>query len=199
MTDILELEDAWALLRRLYRKKKEGWTAISGLTDNGLLSFLFKGPDDVIEIVQDNHLTFLGGDMSRLPRPWRPSGKGVVLDEDITKLPPLPMPGKYGVRPISQKMFKEMMRISMMTDMEAPMGEIAYRMNRAIEEHMQQPLVSYNQIHKRKGRGNNPRFTTGMYTFFPSLIDISPEQRKLEARLDAEVRRMQRKRHPYIA
>ncbi|MHA1677557.1 MAG: hypothetical protein ACTSW3_02120, partial [Promethearchaeota archaeon] len=71
-----------------------------------------KGPDNVIEIVQDNPLTFLSGEPSHLPGPWRPVGRGAVLDEDITKIPS--SPGLLGLRPISKKTFERMIQIGEM-------------------------------------------------------------------------------------
>jgi protein-disulfide isomerase len=53
MEEILELEEIWALIRKLYGKKKEGWSASIGMSKNKLFDLLIKGPDNVIEIIQD--------------------------------------------------------------------------------------------------------------------------------------------------
>lgn len=190
MVEILDLEEAWALVRKLYGRKEEGWSCLVGITESKLLSFLLKGPDADIKIVQDNPLTFLSEEMSQIPEPWKPVGRGVVLDEDLTKIPTASQP--YGLRPISKKTFENMMYVAQMIERGRPEGEIAYHMDTIIREHIQQPVASYDQL-----RGGQPA-SIGPYGFAPRPFDISPAQRELESRLDAEVRGLQRKRHPYV-
>lgn len=192
--ETLELKDAWALVRKLYSKKEEGWGCVTGLTKSGFLSFLFKGPDDVIEIVQEmsreKPMSFLAMELDQVPPPWRPLGMGVVLDEDITKLPE--MPEIYGMRTISPKTMKNLMRIGKMIETRMPNEQIAYYMDRLMKDHLSQPVASFNQARMQP-------VSVGAYAFAPALIDISPAQRELEDKLDYELRKLQKRSHPYIA
>lgn len=192
-TEILSLEEIWALVRRQYGKKEKGWGCVVGLTKNNLLSFLLRGPDILIEIVQDNPLTFLTEEDAHMPEPLRPVGMGVVLDEDLTKIGIPGMQTPYGLRQVSKRTFDKIMRIGWMVEEGRPDEEIAYHMNMTIREHLRQPVVGYNQLQERQPS------SSGIYNLTPSHFDISPAQRELEEKLDAEVRRLQRKRTSYIS
>jgi hypothetical protein len=79
MEEILEPEEIWELIRKLYGKKKEGWSAYFGRSKNKLFDFLIKGPDVAIEIIQDQPYPFMLENISQLPKPWRPLEKELFL------------------------------------------------------------------------------------------------------------------------
>jgi hypothetical protein len=184
MEEILELEEIWALIRKLYGKKKEGWSASIGMSKNNLFDFLIKGPDAVIEIVQDPPYPLMLENISLLPRPWRPLGKGVVLDVDPQKIPSVI--GAYGLRPVEKQTFEGLMKVLDMIYRGEKREEIAKAYNRILREHIKTPVVSYEEIY-------SPIVSIGPFNYQPSLIDISSNQRKPREKLEAEVIKMQRK------
>jgi hypothetical protein len=60
-----------------------------------------------------------------------------------------------------------------------------------LRKHIKTPVVSYEEIY-------SPLVSIGPFNYQPSLIDISPNQKKLRQKLEAEVIKMQRERISYI-
>jgi hypothetical protein len=189
MGEILELEEVWELIKKLYGKKKEGWSAYFRRSKNELFDLLFKGPDVVIEVVQDQLHPFMLENISELPRPWRPLGKGAVLDVDPNLI--ASATEAYGLRPVSREIFEGLLEISRMIKI----GEKEERILRAYEgivrRHAQTPVISYNEIF-------SPIISIGPLSYQPNLADISPNQKKLREKLEAEVMKMLRMRRSYI-
>ena len=191
MEEILELEEIWKLVRKLYEKKKEGWSAYAGISKNKLFDLLIKGPDAVVEIFQDQPYDFMLENISQLPRPWRPLGKGIVLDADPEKIPNAKE--AYGLRPVQRETFENLIKVLQMIyggeERERERGLRAY--NRILDEHIKTPVISYNEICSQM-------ISIGPFLYQQNLIEISPNQRKLREKLEAEVMKMQRMRISYI-
>jgi hypothetical protein len=174
MSKILELEEAWELIRKLYGKKKEGWSAYIGRKDD-LFEFLFKGPGIVIEIVQDQPHPFMLGDISRLPEPWKPLGKGAILDINPNLIPNAI--GAYGLRPVSREMLETLMKISYMSQKKEEKEKILKAYDNILRRHVRTPVVGYNEI-------SSPIISIGpFYHSNLNLDDISPSQKKLRENL----------------
>jgi len=189
MEEILELEEIWALVRRLYGKKKEGWTAYRRMTENKLIDFIVKGPDVIVEIVQDSPDILMLEDISRFPISWRPLGKGVVLDEDPSRVPSASE--RYGLRPVSRRTFETYMKIWEMIQREEEKEKILRIYDRMMAEHVRVPVAGYDEVY-------TPVASIGPAKYRPDLMDISASQRKLRTKLENQVRMMQRKRMSYV-
>jgi hypothetical protein len=196
MTEILDIEEIWALVGKLYGKKKEGWNAYRGMTKNKLIELIVKGPDAVIEIVQDTPETFMFEDISRLPTAWRPLGKGAVLDEDLERIriagkTDEASSGSYGLRPVSKRTFETLMKLIDMKLRGEPIEKVLATYDRMMCSHIRTPVAGYGEL-------RTPVYSIGPISSRPSLEDISTSQRKLKAELESQVMAMQRKRMSYV-
>jgi len=85
--EILTLQQAYEMLKKSYDKKEKGWEAFARPINHGLFELTFKGPDILLMIVQDTpYASMMVEEISDLPAPWRPVGRGVILDEDPAKV-----------------------------------------------------------------------------------------------------------------
>jgi len=198
MAEVLGLEEAWALVRRLYARKTEGWRAYEGITKNGLLDLVLSGPDNVIEIVQDSPGIFMveamAKQMRQMPKAWKPLGKGAILDEDVESVRNMTefregMP--YGLRPVSRAAFVRYMRLLNMARRGESMEIISRAYHKMVERHARVPVAAYNEI-------DTPIVSTGVVTAGLDLADISSAQRQLRQKLENDVRKMQQGRTSYI-
>lgn len=187
MEEVLDLEPIWGIIKRMYGKKKDGWEAAFRMTDSKLFDFFIKGPDVLAEIVQDS--PYAPMDSMHLPRPWKPLGRGAILDEDPAKFN-IDLIRPYGLRPVPKKIFKKSMEIIEMIQMGLPAEVIMKHYQKLTEEHVKSPVVNYGEI-------TTPIATVGPFNYRPDLSDISESQRKLRSRMENEIRRMQRR--SYIA
>lgn len=185
MNEFLELEEAVEILKRLYGKNQEGWRGASGIAGNGLIEYVIKGPDISVHIVHDSpYFIPLMSKISTLPKPWRPAGKAVMLDEPPTGVKFGPTP--YGLRAVSRKTFEGMLNILGMMFHGLPREEVDAHYRRLFEKHVKQPVVGYDGL-------ITPVITAGPYVDQLNLADISEEQRELRAKLIDDTIRMRRR------
>jgi hypothetical protein len=187
MEEFLSLEELTEVFARLYRKKKEGWQVVRKSAGNNLFDFIVKGPDILAEIIQDSpYILPIEGIISSLPRPWRPVGKAVILDEDPTKINF--KSGPYGFRPLDKKTFKGLMRTAEMAHLGLPVERVIEHYDRVVREHARQRVIYHDETPTRL-------ISIGSVGYRPSLMDISASQINLRAKLIDETMRMQRREY----
>jgi hypothetical protein len=180
------------MLKKSYDKKEKGWEAFARPIGRGLFELTFKGPDILLMIVQDTpYASMMVEEISDLPAPWRPVGRGVILDEDPAKVKVTSDP--YGLRQVSRRTFGNLMRISRMVSHGMPASE-AHRLynEKVARPHIREPVVTYGKI-------TTPVISVGPLMRLQSPLYISEEQMKLRAELAADaIRYKTMKSHGYI-
>jgi hypothetical protein len=117
------------------------------------------------------------------------SGKGVVLDVDPNLIPSTIE--AYVLRPFSRKTFESFMKVLNMINKGEEKERVLRACNRFLRKHVRSPVASYDEIY-------SPIVSIGPL-YQQNLIDISPSQRNLREKLEAQVMMMQRKRMSYVS
>lgn len=178
--ELLDLEEILKIVAGLYNRKQKGWQVLVGPADSGLFVVDITGPDNFAsEIVMNVPFVpfSLPVNISDLPRPLRPIGRGVILEEDSEKFPTTSAP--YGIRQMTRKMYRDHKKIERMFYSGAPIQEVLRLSYEKISRPLKKlPVLSFNQTTSR---------AIGPFGYLYELAEVSGKHSEIRRRLLADV------------